>query len=126
MNLSIIHRLRPLSYPQTDLFFLSFSCCSESSMDNELRHHCSTTPIALVCTKIDFRDDPIFTRELLIKKHKKIQSFEQGKLLAETSALKGTGIRELNEVMVKSICVWNDPSFKQVVKNSEKKTCSMQ
>ena len=83
----------------------------------ELRHHCPTTPIALVCTKIDFRDDPIFTRELLIKKHKKIQSFEQGELLAkklgcitylETSALKGTGIRELNEVMVKSICVWND------------------
>ena len=102
----------------------------------EIRHHCPTTAVALVCTKIDFRDDPVLSRELLVKKHKKIHSFEQGELLAkkmgcltylETSALTGAGIKDLNEVMVRSISMWNDPSFKQIVKkNREKKNCNMQ
>ncbi|VDL73497.1 unnamed protein product [Nippostrongylus brasiliensis] len=57
-------RLRPLSYPQTDVFVLCFSIVSPVSFDNvatkwipEIRQHCPDAPILLVGTKLDLRDD---------------------------------------------------------------------
>lgn len=48
-------RLRPLSYPQTDVFVLCFSVVSPVSFDNvstkwipEIRQHCPDAPIVLV------------------------------------------------------------------------------
>ncbi len=47
-------RLRPLSYPQTDVFVLCFSVISPTSFTNitnkwipEIRHHCPDKPIIL-------------------------------------------------------------------------------
>uniref|UniRef100_A0A2K5H8C1 small monomeric GTPase n=1 Tax=Colobus angolensis palliatus TaxID=336983 RepID=A0A2K5H8C1_COLAP len=47
-------RLRPLSYPQTDVFLICFSLVSPASFENvrakwypEVRHHCPNTPIIL-------------------------------------------------------------------------------
>ncbi|KAL1236218.1 Ras-related C3 botulinum toxin substrate [Trichinella spiralis] len=64
-------RLRPLSYPQTDVFILCFSLVSPVSFDNvtskwfpELRHHCPDTPILLVGTKLDLRDDQQIIKNL--------------------------------------------------------------
>ena len=58
-------RLRPLSYPQTDVFLMCFSIISPSSFENvsakwypEVHHHCPNAPIILVGTKLDLRDDP--------------------------------------------------------------------
>uniref|UniRef100_A0A8C5MPR5 Cell division control protein 42 homolog n=1 Tax=Leptobrachium leishanense TaxID=445787 RepID=A0A8C5MPR5_9ANUR len=58
-------RLRPLSYPQTDVFLVCFSVVSPSSFENvkekwvpEITHHCPKTPFLLVGTQIDLRDDP--------------------------------------------------------------------
>jgi len=58
-------RLRALCYPQTDVFLMCFSIISPSSFENikirwypELQHHCQGTPILLVGTKLDLRDDP--------------------------------------------------------------------
>jgi len=58
-------RLRPLSYPQTDVFLVCFSIISRTSFDNleskwlpEIRHHCPNVPVVLVGTKSDLRDDP--------------------------------------------------------------------
>ncbi|KAK0717064.1 BcRAC, Rac-like GTPase [Lasiosphaeria miniovina] len=55
-------RLRPLSYPQTDVFLLCFSTVSTSSYENiiekwgpEISHHAPGVPIILVGTKIDLR-----------------------------------------------------------------------
>ncbi|KAK3394103.1 P-loop containing nucleoside triphosphate hydrolase protein [Podospora didyma] len=55
-------RLRPLSYPQTDVFLLCFSTVSTSSYENiiekwgpEISHHAPGVPIVLVGTKIDLR-----------------------------------------------------------------------
>ena len=58
-------RLRQLSYPQTDIFLICFSIASPDSLRNvcdkwypEVKHHCPDTPIFLVGTKLDLRDDP--------------------------------------------------------------------
>jgi small GTP-binding protein len=55
-------RLRPLSYPQTDVFLAAFSVLSKTSLDNlkakwlpELTNHCPDAPIVIVATKTDLR-----------------------------------------------------------------------
>lgn len=57
-------KLRPLSYPQTDVFLICFSLISPASYENvrvkwwpEIRHHCPGVPIILVGTKLDLRDE---------------------------------------------------------------------
>ena len=52
-------RLRPLSYPQTDVMFVCFSIENVDSFENieskwipEVRHHCPDVPIILVACKI--------------------------------------------------------------------------
>ncbi|VDK25837.1 unnamed protein product, partial [Taenia asiatica] len=68
-------RLRPLSYSQTDVFLICFSVVSPASFKDvrakwvpEVRHHCPKTPVILIGTKLDLRDD----RETLeyLKGHK--------------------------------------------------------
>ncbi|KAF8564821.1 hypothetical protein P879_07365 [Paragonimus westermani] len=57
-------RLRPLSYPQTDVFLVCFSVASPASFENakdkwvpEIMHHCPKVPFLLVGTQTDLRDD---------------------------------------------------------------------
>jgi Ras-related C3 botulinum toxin substrate 1 len=57
-------RLRPLSYPQTDVFLVCFSVIASSSFDNvkakwipEIQHHAPGVPLVLVGTKADLRGD---------------------------------------------------------------------
>ncbi|GEM08423.1 ras-related C3 botulinum toxin substrate 3 [Rhodotorula toruloides] len=57
-------RLRPLSYPQTDVFLICFSVVSPPSFENvrtkwypEICHHAPNIPIILVGTKLDLRED---------------------------------------------------------------------
>merc|ERR1712156_213818 len=57
-------RLRPLSYPQTDVFLVCFAVIAESSFKNvqqkwipEITHHAPGVPIILVGTKSDLRED---------------------------------------------------------------------
>ncbi len=57
-------RLRPLSYPQSDVAVVCFSIGSPNSFKNvrdkwvpEIRHHLPTTPILLVGLKKDLRTD---------------------------------------------------------------------
>ncbi|KAF7344545.1 Cell division control protein 42 [Mycena sanguinolenta] len=58
------NRLRPLSYPQTDVFVVCFSVGIPPSFENvrekwfpEARHHCPGVPCVLVATQIDLRTD---------------------------------------------------------------------
>ena len=56
-------RLRPLSYPQTNIFLVLFAVCSKDGLERvkskwipEISHHCPGVPWILVGTKCDFRD----------------------------------------------------------------------
>jgi small GTP-binding protein len=56
-------KLRPLSYPQTDVFVICFSLVSPTSLENvqnmwlpEIKEHCPTCPFILVGMKSDLRD----------------------------------------------------------------------
>ncbi|KAK6335388.1 Rho GTPase [Orbilia brochopaga] len=58
-------RLRPLSYPETDVVFICFAVDCPTSFDNvmekwypEVMHFCPTIPLVLVGTKSDLRDNP--------------------------------------------------------------------
>jgi len=111
-------RLRPLSYPQTDVFLVCFSVVSPSSLDNvlvkwvpEIRHHCSDVPLILVGTKADLRDD----REVLLALQQSGQSVVRrdqalkvaNKMKAikyvECSALTQRGLKHVFEEAVRAV-----------------------
>ena len=100
-------RLRPLSYPHTNVFLLCFSVDEPTSLKSikerwypELSHHCPGTPILLVGTKEDFRND---TGSETLKAHPLISSEEGLKMARETgvrgyaecSALSGRRVSEV-------------------------------
>ncbi|VDN83101.1 unnamed protein product [Brugia pahangi] len=77
-------RLRPLSYPQTDVFLICFSLVNPASFENvrakwypEVSHHCPNAPIILVGTKLDLREDNE-TVERLRDRHLAPISYLQG------------------------------------------------
>ncbi|OAF70814.1 Cell division control protein 42 [Intoshia linei] len=100
-------RLRPLSYPQTDVFLVCFNVVSPVTFSNvtrkwtpELNHHCPTKPRLLVGTKVDLRKDPTVL-EQLNKQNLKPVTAEEGRKYAkenqylcyhETSALTKQGL----------------------------------
>jgi len=110
-------RLRPLSYPQTDVFLLCFSVISQTSFSNvktkwwpEVTHHCPTDNI-LVGTKLDLREDPEKLESLKEKGLSPISS-EQGEQLAteikavkymECSALTQKGLKEVFDFAIKTV-----------------------
>uniref|UniRef100_K3XBT2 Uncharacterized protein n=1 Tax=Globisporangium ultimum (strain ATCC 200006 / CBS 805.95 / DAOM BR144) TaxID=431595 RepID=K3XBT2_GLOUD len=103
-------RLRPLSYPQTDVFLICFSLVSRASFENvkskwlpEIRHHAPGVPFILVGTKLDLRDDHDTLEKLREKKMTPITT-EQGESLKnelgafkylECSALTQKGLKQV-------------------------------
>lgn len=82
-------RLRPLSYPQTDVFLICFSIVSPPSFDNvkakwypEIDHHAPNIPIILVGTKLDLREDPTTTEQLRQKRMEPV-SYDQALICAK-------------------------------------------
>ena len=84
-------RLRPLTYPNTDVFLIAFSIISPASYENVLSKwykelqdqqaiDITTIPIILVGTKLDLRDDP-GTLAKLAEKSLAPVSFEKGEEL---------------------------------------------
>ena len=64
-------RLRPLSYPDTDVIIMCFSIDSPDSLQNiiekwspEVKHFCPNVPIILVGNKKDLRNDSSTLKEL--------------------------------------------------------------
>lgn len=86
-------RLRPLSYPGTDIFLLCFSVVHPSSFSNvrskwitELRHHAPNAKILLVGTKIDLRNDQDTLTELRRKAQQPVQRADAEAMAKEIGA----------------------------------------
>jgi len=82
-------RLRPLSYPCTDIFLICFSLASTASLENvrqkwapEIGHHCPGKPYVLVGTKLDLRNDERFLK-VMKEKGKTMVTEEQGQSMAQ-------------------------------------------
>lgn len=111
-------RLRPLSYPQTDVFLVCFSVISPSSFDNvrskwipEISHHAPGVPFLLVGTKTDLRDDPDQMQRLR-EKHLEPISEARGQQLAaqlgarkylECSALTQKGLKNVFDEAIRTV-----------------------
>eukprot|EP01098_Paradermamoeba_levis_P003446 TRINITY_DN156_c0_g2_i5.p1 TRINITY_DN156_c0_g2~~TRINITY_DN156_c0_g2_i5.p1 ORF type:complete len:200 (-),score=59.49 TRINITY_DN156_c0_g2_i5:47-646(-) len=110
-------RLRPLSYPQTDVFLICFSVVNPTSYSNvkskwhpEVNHHCPEAKIILVGTKLDMREDPE-TLEKLQENGKKPITEAEGQQLAkeisgmmyrECSALTQKGLKQVFDEAIKA------------------------
>ncbi|XP_060567607.1 transforming protein RhoA-like [Ruditapes philippinarum] len=105
-------RLRPLSYPETDVILMCFSVDNVDSLENisekwapEVKHFCPNVPIVLVGTKNDLRTDEA-TRLELAKTKQEVVKVEDGRAMAarigafsylECSARTNDGVREVFE-----------------------------
>jgi len=105
-------RLRPLSYPDTDVILMCFSIDSPDSLENipekwtpEVKHFCPNVPIILVGNKKDLRNDNNTIHELQKMKQEPVK-VEDGKSMAEKisafsylecSAKTKDGVREVFE-----------------------------
>ncbi|TFK46036.1 hypothetical protein OE88DRAFT_1715171 [Heliocybe sulcata] len=102
-------RLRPLSYPESDVILIVFSIDFPVSLANvqdkwhpEVIHFCEGTPLILVGTKIDLRGDE-GTRRMLSAQGQTPVTSEQGMAIAkeigakymECSAKTGVGVQEV-------------------------------
>ena len=105
-------RLRPLSYPQTDVFLVAFSLISRASFENvkqkwypELKHHCPNVPMILVGTKLDLRSDPNTVQKLREKSPPTTPiTFEEGLDQAKTiGAVKYLECSALTQKGLKSV-----------------------
>lgn len=81
-------RLRPLSYPDSDVILICFSIANPVSLGNvvdkwlpEVSHFCPKVPIILVGTKKDLRTDPDVLEHLWLTKEKPVTT-EQGQQVA--------------------------------------------
>lgn len=103
-------RLRPLSYPQTDVFLICFSVTSPASFENvkekwlpEVRHHCPGVPCLIVGTQVDLRDDPAVFEKLAKQRQSPI-TFKQGEQLAkDLSAVKYVECSALTQKGLKNV-----------------------
>ncbi|CAL8125609.1 unnamed protein product [Orchesella dallaii] len=105
-------RLRPLSYPQTDVFIICFSLVTPSSLENvrtkwwpEVMHHCPKIPIVLVGTKQDLRDAQFPPDK---KKESQLKGQEMAKQIGavkyiECSALANTGLKDVFHESIRAV-----------------------
>ena len=99
-------RLRPLSYPQTDVFVVCFSVVDKSSYDNvetlwvpELKQHRPEAAIIIVGTKIDLRHD----NSVLAKIGEPIKAADGQRLADRVGARKYIECSALKQQNVKTV-----------------------
>ena len=107
-GLEVYDRLRPLSYPDTDLILLCFSIADPDSLRNvidkwlpEIRHNCPNKPYILVGTKSDLRADDRTVRTLSRRSKQEPVSKQQGlKVAKQIKALKYVECSALDKAAV--------------------------
>lgn len=116
-------RLRPLSYPSTDVFFMCFSLVDRGSFDHirstwlpEICHFSPGVPLILVGTKEDSRRDILASG----KKQPVVSDSEASELATDprfatfmpVSSVTGQGLRDLFEEAVHCAFFWKRKSNK--------------
>ncbi|WVN88044.1 cell division control protein 42 [Cryptococcus depauperatus CBS 7841] len=103
-------RLRPLSYPQTDVFLICFSIASPSSFENvkekwfhEVQHHCPGVPCLIVGTQVDLRDDEKQKEKLERQRQRMIRSDEGERLCKELGGVKYVECSALTQKGLKNV-----------------------
>lgn len=115
-------RLRPLSYPQTDVFLVCFSIISPASFENvqhkwypEISHHAAGVPFILVGTKLDLRHDSE-TMKRLNERHLSAKTEADGAEMAqrlraykylECSALTQAGLKNVFDEAIRCVLLKN-------------------
>uniref|UniRef100_A0A1I7YCX7 Small monomeric GTPase n=1 Tax=Steinernema glaseri TaxID=37863 RepID=A0A1I7YCX7_9BILA len=103
-------RLRPLCYPQTDVFLVCFSVVSPTSFENvrdrwvpEIKHYMPETPFLIVGTQIDLRAQRSVI-DKLAKENRKPVKFEAGERMAkELKAVKYVECSALTQEGLKNV-----------------------
>jgi len=124
-------RLRPLSYPQTDVFIICFSLVSPPSFENvrtkwwpEISHHAPGTSILLVGTKLDLREDVATVNKLRERRMAPI-AYPQGMAMSkdigavkylECSALTQKGLKNVFDEAIRAVL--SPPARKPVKKST--------
>uniref|UniRef100_A0A8C4N855 Ras homolog family member B n=1 Tax=Eptatretus burgeri TaxID=7764 RepID=A0A8C4N855_EPTBU len=103
-------RLRPLSYPDTDVILVCFSIDSPDSLENvsekwvpEVRHFCPNVPIVLVANKKDVRHDESVRAELARTKREPVRA-DEGRAVAEHKKVTPTFTKPSHLIQVPIVC----------------------
>ena len=94
-------RLRPLGYPNTNIFLLCYSVDTQHFQNMktvwyaELQSYCPDVPVILVATKTDLRDDVNVTNAFTMQQGKKMAEEINAMYYMEISAIRGEGLDEL-------------------------------
>lgn len=103
-------RLRPLSYPQTDVFLVCFSVTSPASFENvrekwfpEVHHHCPGVPCLIVGTQVDLRDDPSVREKLAKQKMQPVRKEDGERMAKELGAVKYVECSALTQYKLKDV-----------------------
>ena len=103
-------RLRPLSYPQTDVFLVCFSVTSPASFENvrekwfpEVHHHCPGVPCLIVGTQTDLRDDAGVREKLARQKMQPIRKEDGDRMAKELGAVKYVECSALTQYKLKDV-----------------------
>jgi len=130
-------KLRPLSYPDTNVFLTCFSVVNPSSFDNikskwvpEIRYHCPDVPFVLCGTKLDLREDPEMLKRLKERDSHPITTDMGDKLKAEVqavdycecSARTQKGLKELFNVAIEAVL---KPATPDSGKKKKQNGCSL-
>jgi len=115
-------RLRPLSYPQTDVFLICFSVISPASFENvktkwhpEIQHHAPGVPFILVGTKSDLRDDEETLERL---REKRLAPVDEGRARGLIAELGGYKYLECSALTQKGLKTVFDEAIRCVLINS--------
>lgn len=124
-------RLRPLSYPDTDVILMCFSIDSPDSLENipekwtpEVKHFCPNVPIILVGNKKDLRNDEQTRWELQKQKQEPVRKDDGDEMsqkinafaYLECSAKSKEGVREVFETATRAALA---------TKKKKKKGCAL-
>ncbi|CRG90574.1 Siderophore iron transporter mirC [Talaromyces islandicus] len=103
-------RLRPLSYPQTDVFLVCFSVTSPASFENvrekwfpEVHHHCPGVPCLIVGTQTDLRDDPAVREKLSKQKMQPVRKEDGDRMAKDLGAVKYVECSALTQYKLKDV-----------------------